>query len=65
MLGTHWRLEVQRLKEIEIRNRAKILGMMIVMGGIAIAFAYLWSRPEDRIKSGSALIDRPAPPAAC
>jgi len=45
MLGSHWRLEAQRLKEIEIRNRAKILGMMIVMGGIALGFAYLWSQP--------------------
>jgi len=44
MLGTHWRLEAQRLKEIKVRNRAKILGTIIAMGGIALAFAYLWSQ---------------------
>ena len=42
MLGSHWRLEAQRLKEMNIRNRAKILGTIIAMGGIALAFAYLW-----------------------
>jgi hypothetical protein len=42
--NSHWRLEAQRLKEIEIRNRAKILGTIFAMGGIALAFVYLWLR---------------------
>jgi hypothetical protein len=40
--SSHWRLEPQRLREIGIRNRAKLLGTVIAMGGIALAFAYLW-----------------------
>lgn len=44
MLGSHWRLEARRLKEVEIKNRAKILGTIITVGAIAFAFAYLWLR---------------------
>ena len=43
--SSHWRFEPQRLREIKIRNRAKLLGTVIAMGGIALAFAYLWLEP--------------------
>ena len=41
-MPSHWRLETQRLREIKTRNHAKRLGMIITMGAIVLAFAYLW-----------------------
>ena len=41
---SHWRSESKRLKEIDIKNRAKLLGTLAVMGGIVLAFVYLWSQ---------------------
>jgi len=45
MLGSdHWRLEYHRLREIKVRSRAKLLGTVLAMSGITLAFAYLWFR---------------------
>ena len=40
--SSHWRLEPQRLRDLETRNRAKLLGTIAAMSAIALAFAYLW-----------------------